>query len=48
MSALLPLSVGFVGGLLAESLGLAVGSIGFIRRRCLIRLQRALARHGLR
>ncbi len=32
----------------AESLGLAVGSIGFIRRRCLIRLERALARHGLR
>ncbi len=32
----------------AESMGLAVGSIGFIRKRCLIRLQRALERHGLR
>ncbi len=32
----------------AESLGLAVGSIGFIRRRCLIRLEKALARRGLR
>ncbi len=32
----------------AESMGLAVGSIGFIRRRCLIRLQRALEKHGLR
>ncbi len=31
----------------AETLGLAVGSIGFIRRRCLIRLHRALERHGL-
>lgn len=32
----------------AETMGLAVGSIGFIRRRCLTRLQRALERHGLR
>ena len=32
----------------AEELGMAVGSIGFIRRRCLIRLQRALERLGLR
>ena len=32
----------------AEQLGLAVGSIGFIRRRCLTRLQRALERLGLR
>ncbi len=31
----------------AESMGLAVGSIGFIRRRCLMRLHRALERHGL-
>ncbi len=31
----------------AERLGLATGSIGFIRRRCLQRLQKTLARHGL-
>ncbi len=32
----------------AERLGLAVGSIGFIRGRCLKKLQRNLERHGLR
>ena len=32
----------------AKSLGLATGSIGFIRRRCLQRLQKLLERHGLR
>jgi RNA polymerase sigma factor (sigma-70 family) len=32
----------------AERLGLAVGSIGFIRGRCLEKLQRNLERHGLR
>jgi RNA polymerase sigma factor (sigma-70 family) len=32
---------------LAQQLGLAVGSIGFVRGRCLKRLQRNLKRHGL-
>lgn len=32
---------------LAERLGLATGSIGFIRGRCLKRLQRALERRGI-
>ncbi len=32
----------------AERLGLAVGSIGFIRGRCLKKLQKNLERHGLR
>ncbi len=32
----------------AKSLGLATGSIGFIRRRCLQRLQKTLRKHGLR
>jgi hypothetical protein len=31
---------------LARGLGLATGSIGFIRGRCLVRLQRALERLG--
>ena len=31
---------------LAERLGLATGSIGFIRGRCLKRLQRALEKAG--
>jgi RNA polymerase sigma factor (sigma-70 family) len=33
---------------LAKRLGLATGSIGFIRRRCLQRLQKTLEKHGLR
>ncbi len=32
----------------AKVLGLATGSIGFIRRRCLQRLQKMLEKHGLR
>ena len=32
----------------AKRLGLATGSIGFIRRRCLQRLQKMLEKHGLR
>lgn len=32
----------------AKELGLATGSIGFIRRRCLQRLQKMLEKHGLR
>ncbi len=31
----------------AQQLGLAIGSIGFIRGRCLKRLQRTLEKHGL-
>lgn len=31
----------------AKNLGLATGSIGFIRRRCLQRLQKMLEKHGL-
>ena len=31
----------------AKDLGLATGSIGFIRRRCLQRLQKILEKHGL-
>ncbi len=31
----------------ARDLGLATGSIGFIRRRCLDRLQKTLEKHGL-
>ncbi len=31
----------------AKELGLATGSIGFIRRRCLQRLQKMLEKHGL-
>ncbi|MCP3961401.1 MAG: RNA polymerase sigma factor [bacterium] len=31
----------------AERLGLAIGSIGFIRGRCLEQLRKALGRHGL-
>ncbi len=31
----------------AKGLGLATGSIGFIRRRCLQRLQKMLEKHGL-
>lgn len=31
----------------AERLGIAVGSIGFIRGRCLKKLQKQLEEHGL-